>query len=133
MDDLNISQIVVSILLSSGLIGGIMALFTKTVWSPESRNELSKMGNEFARQLLADAKAEREELRLTIRELEASNEAKTETIARLRAILTQKDETIKKLERNRVHLALKLRNGEAIHIRDIFGGDYPDDYDFSHP
>lgn len=117
----NYAQIVVTVLLSSGFVGGVMALLTKQMWSPESKNDLARLGNELAHQLLVDAKTEREELRLTIRELESTITEKGEVIARLNKIAHEKDRMISDLEDRQHKLALKIHLGEPITLYDIFG------------
>lgn len=124
--ELNYPQIVVSMLLSTGFVSGIFALLTKSMWSPESKNDLARMGNEFARQLLADAKSEREELRLTIHELEDLDTKNRNTIARLQKLLEDKNRKIQELERRLNDMAQKLHSGTPISLRDIFGDSAPD-------
>lgn len=126
MSDLNIPQMVVSVLLSGGFVGGLFALLTKSMWSPESKNDLARLGNDFARQLLADAQTERAELRLTIHELETNKTAHLETIERLKNLLNEKNRVIRELEERLTRMAEKLSAGEAISLRDIFGENAPD-------
>ena len=128
MGNTNIAQIVVTALLSSGLVGGFLALVTKSMWSPESKNELARLGNEFAQQLLQDAKVEREELRITIRDLEHSLSTKREIIERLNQLAEDKDIVIHDLEQRQIMMAEKLKQGKPITLQDIFGGNAPTNY-----
>jgi len=118
-------QTIIAAVLSSGLISGIFTLVSKRSRSPESQNELARLGNEFASQLLEDARAERKELRATIIELEKSNSTKQETIDRLKSLLDEKDKRINELEDRQHILAGKLRAGEQITLADIFGKNAP--------
>ena len=122
------AQMLVTALLSSGLVGGIIALLTKTVWSPESKNDLARLGNEFAQQLLSDAKSERQELRLTIHELEQSISTKNDAIERLKQLAAEKDRVISELEERRLKMAQKLQAGTAITLQDIFGDKAPREF-----
>lgn len=117
----SLAQIVVASLLSSGFVGGVIAALTKAMWSPESKNELAKLGNDFAQQLLEDAKTEREELRLTIKELESILTDHEASITRLKALAEEKDRVINELERRQTILASKLQQGLTITLKDIFG------------
>lgn len=121
----NVIQIIFTALLSSGLVGGLVALLTKTIWSPESKNDLAKLGNDFAHQLLLDAKSERAELRLTITELEDSITTKYQTIRRLNQIAEDKDKVIRDLENRLSMMARKLEEGIPITLQDIFGDKAP--------
>lgn len=121
MEGLSGVQLIVGLILSSGIIGSIMSLFMKSMWSPESKNDLARIGNEFAHQLLADAKSEREELRATIRELENVGKDHTASIARLNRIVAEKDVVINELEQRQIKMAHKLQKGEVITLQDIFG------------
>jgi septal ring factor EnvC (AmiA/AmiB activator) len=124
MNPETIQSIVVAVI-SGGLVSGIFTLVGKKTKSPESQNDLAKLGNEFAAQLLEDARAERKELRLSIQELENSNDVKQATINRLNDLLAQKDRRITELEERQNDMARKLQRGEAISLRDIFGHDAP--------
>lgn len=126
MDEINVIQVLVTALLSSGFIGGFLALIQKKIWSPESENDLVRIGNEFANQLLLEARVERKELRLTITELESVNASKEDSIARLLKIVENKDAMIRQLESRQYALAEKIREGEVITFRDLFGSDAPD-------
>lgn len=121
----SVIQVIVASVLSSGLVGGIITLFTKRVWSPESKNELARIGNEFAQQLLEDAKNERTELRETIKQLEGSNFSKEQAIERLQKIADDKDTVIQQLEERQLVVARKLQRGEAVSLYDIFGENAP--------
>lgn len=123
-----ILQSAISAILSAAFIGGLFTMFTKKLWSPESKNDLAKIGNDFAAQLLKDAKSEREELRLSIHELEQSNATRQETINRLQTLLFDKDRTIRDLEDRQINIAKKLARGEAISLQDIFGHNAPPDF-----
>ncbi len=108
-----------------GLVTGIFALLSKKSRSPESQNELARLGNEFATKLLEDARSERRELRETIKELEKSNFTKQETIDRLNTLVDQKDKRIEEFETRQRIVAKKLHVGEKITLHDIFGDDAP--------
>lgn len=130
MKDVNLGQLVVSVLLSAGFVSGIFALFTKKMWSPESKNDLAKLANDFASQLLNDAKVEREELRLSIRELEGVVTENREIIHRLESLAKEKDKVIGALEERLKIIAEKVRDGRVVTIKDIFGDSAPDgDFD----
>lgn len=120
-------QGLISGIFGAGLISGVLAIIQKRSRSPESQNELARLGNEFAAKLLEDARTERSELRTTIKELESSNSTKQETIDRLNALLEQKDRLIDELEHRRRIVARKLQIGERITLHDIFGEDAPHD------
>lgn len=132
MGNSTLAQIVVTALLSSGMVGGVLALITKSMWSPESKNELARLGNEFAQQLLQDAKVEREELRITIRDLEHSLLTKREIIERLNQLAEDKDIVIRDLEQRQIKMAEKLKKGLPITLQDIFGGNAPANYTLGH-
>lgn len=123
--EVNLAQIFVSVVLSSGFVGGFFALLTKRMTSPESRNDLARLGNEFAHQLLQDARTEREELRLTINELEDIVTKKHDTIERLKHLAREKDLVIKELEHRLIVLAEKINSGQTITLKDIFGEKAP--------
>jgi septal ring factor EnvC (AmiA/AmiB activator) len=125
-------QAIITAILSGGFVGGAFSLFTKKSRSPESQNDLARLGNEFAAQLLEDARKERTELRLTISELEQTNKehveastTKQESIDRLKRLLEDKNDRIRILETQRETVAQKLQNGEKITLADIFGRDAP--------
>lgn len=132
MGNATLAQIVVTALLSSGVVGGVLALITKSMWSPESKNELARLGNEFAQQLLQDAKVEREELRITIRDLEHSLSTKREIIERLNQLAEDKDVVIRDLEQRQIKMAEKLKKGLPITLQDIFGGTAPANYNLGY-
>lgn len=119
-------QNVVTAVLSSGVVAGLFALLTKKSQSPESQNELARLGNEFAAKLLEDARTERAELRLTIKDLEGSIDTKQESIDRLKSLLDEKDKKIHVLEELQHKVATKLQQGHPLTLADIFGGDAPD-------
>lgn len=133
MNDPNFAQIVITALLSSGLVSGIMTLLAKKAQSPESKNDLARIGNEFAHQLLKEARTEREELRKTIDELEDSNATKQEVIEKLRSVAAQKDRTIEELEGRQILVARKLQNKESITLQDIFGPSAPEEFEIHNP
>lgn len=126
--ELNMVQVIVTALLSSGFVGGLMTLLQKMIPSPESKNDLARLGNEFAHQLLIDAKTEREELRLTIRELEDLITEKRDTVDRLKQLAKDKDDTIRDLEERLIKMAEKLESGQRITLRDIFGEKAPEGF-----
>jgi len=123
----SIFQTIAVAILTGGLVSGIFALVTKRARSPESQNELARLGNEFATKLLEDARTERTELRLTIKDLESSNGTKQTTIDRLNALLETKNNRIDELEKRQQIVAVKLQAGEKITLQDIFGEDAPTD------
>lgn len=129
--NLNYAQLIVTALLSSGFVTGMIALFGKTLTSPESKNDLARLGNEFAHQLLLDAKSEREELRLTIRELEQTNITQIDIIGRLEKLAHEKDKVIEELERRQIVIANKLQAGDPITLQDIFGPTAPKEFQLS--
>lgn len=128
MNDTNTIQIIITALLSSGLVGGLITLFSKKVWSPEAHNDLAKIGNEFAHTLLEEARAEREELRQTIKDLEASIITKEETVRRLQRLADEKDQVISILEERQFVVARKIQRGEQVSIYDIFGPRAPEEF-----
>lgn len=126
VEDPNTVQVITLAVLSSGLVSGLFTLFAKKLWSPESENDLARLGNEFASQLLRDAKVEREELRQTIKDLEESNDVKQSTILRLERLLHEKNQRITELEKQKGEVVRKLKNGEQITLHDLFGDMAPD-------
>lgn len=118
-------QTIVSSALGGGVVAGIFSVITKKSKSPESQNELARLGNEFASKLLEDARVERKELRDTIKELESTKATQTSSIERLTALLEAKDDKIRELENRQQILAQKLQMGELITLKDIFGKDAP--------
>lgn len=128
MGEFNAIQVAVTALLSSGFVGGVMTLFSKKVWSPESKNELARIGNEFAQLLLEEARAEREELRQTIKELEHSIISKEDAIDRLQSIAREKDAVIQILEERQFIVAHKIQQGEVVTMYDIFGPHAPPEF-----
>jgi len=127
MENITFAQFLVALFLSSSFMGGVFTIVTKKLWSPESKNELAKLGNEFAQQLLRDAKIEREELRLTIRELQDSISAKSQAIERLESLAKEKDKVIAELEERQYRMVNKLKEGIPITLKDIFGDKAPVD------
>lgn len=125
--EFNFTQVIVSVIISSSFVGGVFAAFTKKMWSPEAKNDLAKLGNDFARQLLEDAKSERQELRLTIAELEDVVQENKASITRLKLLAEEKDRVIQELERRMARLAEKISSGEVITLQDIFGEKAPKD------
>lgn len=123
--DQQVFQTIITALLSSGIVAGIFSLLTKKSRSPESENELARLGSDFAAQLLEDARSERKELRLTIIDLEKSNDTKQDTIDRLKALANDKDNRIAELERRQQLVAEKLQHGQSITLVDIFGKEAP--------
>lgn len=119
------THIVTAVALLSSFISSITTIAVKKLVSPEARNELARIGNEFAEQLLKEARSEREELRATISELEGVLAANHETITKLRRIADEKDLVIHELESRRFNVALKLRNGQTVTAEDVFGEKVP--------
>jgi hypothetical protein len=125
MGDPNLAVIIITALMSSSVVAALVTLFSKKVVSPEAKIDLARMGSEFAHQLLMDAKVEREELRLTIKELEGLVQEKNDSIKRLTKVLDEKERVIRKLERTQVVMINKLRLGEPVKLEDITGsGDH---------
>lgn len=125
-----IFQNIITSILSGGLVAGLFSLVTKRSKSPESQNELARLGNDFAAQLLKEAQLERTELRLTITELEKSLreqnksiETLEDSIDRLKNLLKTKNDRIDELHKRQHLLAGKLQSGEKISLVDIFGTD----------
>jgi septal ring factor EnvC (AmiA/AmiB activator) len=125
----DILQIVSASSVAAALVTGIFllvqTLVTKKLRTPADENERTKLGNEFLRSLLEDARKEREELRMTINELKQSGETKDETIARLEALADSKDDRIHELEARIENMARKLQSGLVITLQDVFGPDAP--------
>jgi septal ring factor EnvC (AmiA/AmiB activator) len=103
----------------------VNGLVSKRLRSPADENERTKLGNDFLRSLLEDARKEREELRMTIKELKESGETKDETIARLETLAESKDSRIEELETRIENMARKLQAGDIITLQDVFGPDAP--------
>lgn len=111
--------------LVSALVLGIFQLINRKTRTPETEAERTRLGNEFLRGLLDDARKEREELRTTINELKQTNETNEDAIHRLEALLANKTQRIEYLESRQQLLAGKLQRGEQITLADIFGADAP--------
>lgn len=103
-------------------------MIAKAVWSPESKNDLTRLGNEFAQQLLKEARSEREQLRETIDDLRRIVDRKRGRIEELEKMARSKDRVIKQLERRRTKIATLVRGGAKITMYDIFGEDIPEDF-----
>lgn len=103
------------------LILALIAIFGKRVASKSDDNDAMKLGNEFLRGLLADAKSEREELRATIEELRDDRKSHEESLARLKSLLEQKNERIEQLEATLDRIAEKLSAGESVTLADLVG------------
>ena len=127
-DTVPTSQVIIVAVLSSGLASAIVAFFSKKAWSPESKNELARLGNEFAQQLLKDARSERAELRATIHELETATIDHKGSIERLTRLVEEKDRVIHELEERRILIARKLQQGKAITLYDVFGDHTPEEF-----
>jgi predicted RNase H-like nuclease (RuvC/YqgF family) len=125
----DVLQIVASSSVAAALVTGLVlivqTLVTKKLRSPADENERTKLGNEFLRSLLEDARKEREELRMTISELKQTGETKDETIARLETLAESKDDRIHELEARIENMARKLQAGAVITLHDVFGKDAP--------
>lgn len=80
-----------------------------------------RLGNDFLRGLLNDARAEREELRKTIDELRDERTSHVASITRLEALLSSKDDRIRALEHLPQDLTEKLQRGEVITLEDVLG------------
>lgn len=111
--------------LVSAVVLGIFQLINRRTRTPESEAERTRLGNDFLRGLLDDARKEREELRATITELKQTNETNVDAIRRLQTLLDDKTDRIEKLEDRQQMLAEKLQSGEQITLADIFGADAP--------
>lgn len=121
MGDPNLAVIIITALMSSSVVAALVTLFSKKIVSPEAKIDLARMGSEFAHQLLMDAKVEREELRLTIKELEGLVQEKNDSIKRLTKVLDEKERVIRKLERTQIVMINKLRLGEPVKLEDLTG------------
>lgn len=126
MEDLLL--IAIPSVLSSSVVGGIVALVAKSIWSPESKNELTRLGNEFAQQLLNEARSERKQLRETINDLQEVVNRKRGQIEELEKMARSKDRVIKQLEHRRAKIATLIQEGAKITMNDIFGKDIPEDF-----
>lgn len=127
-----ILQTVIIALIGSGLFQAVSTVVSKRSKSPESQNELARLGNEFASKLLEDARVERKELKDTIVQLESIKssqanelETKNNAINKLQQILHEKELKITDLENRQQEVARKLQVGEKITLSDIFGRDAP--------
>lgn len=132
MSSLNIPQMIAAFIFGSATVTGLFSIFNKKVESPEAKTDLARLVHETAHQLIVDAKSEREELRLTIRELNASIVTKDETIQRLEKLAEEKDAVIAELEARQIRLARKITAGIQITLRDVFGDIIPPDYDITY-
>lgn len=121
MESISLTQLIAAIVMSSAFTTGLFSVLSKKLQSPEAKNDLTKLGNDFAHQLLTEARNEREQLRLTIKELSSTVVTKDETIDRLKHLLREKDQVIQDLELRQVRLAKKLREGTPITLKDVFG------------
>lgn len=108
---------------AGGPVAIIIQLWGKKVRTPADDNEASQLAKEWYRDMLADAKAEREELRKTIDELRDENKENTVSINRLEAMLERKDGRIKELEDRRDSNVAKLQAGLVLTLGDILGSD----------
>jgi septal ring factor EnvC (AmiA/AmiB activator) len=110
---------------AAALVTGLFNLISRKSRTPETEAERTRLGNEFLRGLLEDARKEREELRTTITELKQTNETNEDAIGRLETLLANKTRRIEYLESRQQLLAEKLQHGEQITLADIFGADAP--------
>lgn len=116
----------VGILLGGGGLGTVlMQNQGKKIRSPGDDNENTKIANEFVRGLLDDARADRESLRETIKELREDGAAKAGTITRLQNLYDAKDARVLELETRIDRMAEKLRAGQALTLADVLGTDVP--------
>lgn len=97
----------------------LIALFGKKLRSPADENDSIRLGNEFLRGLLEDARKEREELRKTLEEMRSDRVGHEQTITRLEGLLVGKDIRIRELEDLLESLTEKLRRGQVITIEDL--------------
>lgn len=122
MTPVEIGQLVANLVGGSAGLGALLFLILqKRIRTPADENESVKLGNEFLRGLLSDARAEREELRKTIDELRDERTTHVASIARLEALLSSKDDRIQMLEQLLQDLTEKLQRGEPITLEDILG------------
>ncbi len=113
---------VLGLLMGAGGLGTVLVqTIGKRVKTPADENERTKLGNEFLRSLLEDARKEREELRMTIDELRALDVKNTEAIRRLQTIADSKDDRIRELESRQAANAAKLQAGHPLTLADILG------------
>lgn len=99
----------------------VVAVINKKARTPSDENDSIRLGNEFLRGLLSDAKAEREELRKTIEELRDDKKTHEEAVSRLESIADTKDARIRELEAILERLTEKLQRGEVVSLQDILG------------
>lgn len=122
MTPAEIGQLVTSVLTGSFGIGAIVYLvIQKRLRTPADENDSIRLGNEFLRGLLDDARKEREELRKTIDELRDARTDNEATILRLQKLLASKDERIEALESLLERITEKLHRGEHITLEDVLG------------
>lgn len=113
---------ILGILLGGGGIGTVIVQNRgKKIKTPADENEATRLGNQFLRDMLADAKAEREELRESIKQLHEDGVAKQAALDRLEQILESKDSRIRELEERQEQNARKLQSGVALTLEDILG------------
>lgn len=117
-------QIVLS-MVSSGVLVALITAFSRLLPSSDvkrqEQNELINMGNEFAKELLDQARVEREELRKTLAELAEIRVKNNVTIAKLEQLVIDKDYTIREMETRQYAVASKIRMDLPVTDVDIFG------------
>lgn len=106
---------------SSALTIAVISLLKAVIPTATSRNTTREIANKFVEGLLVEARLEREELRATIRELEQAHQANRQRIDHLERMIAHKELIINTLERQRKHVAAKLRLGVVITREDVFG------------
>jgi hypothetical protein len=91
--------------------------------SPADENEATRIGNDFFKSLLSEAREERKELRETIAALERDGNVKRERIEALEALDRKKTHRIEVLERRAQKAAEKLAAGVLLTVADLLGAD----------
>lgn len=99
----------------------IVAVINKKARTPSDENDSIRLGNDFLRGLLNDARTEREELRRTIEELRDDKKTHEEAVNRLEHLAKTKDDRIRELEEILERLTQKLQRGEVVSLQDILG------------
>lgn len=118
---MDIDQSLLVAVLSSTGTAGLFGLLIKILPTQESKTNLVEIGNELAKDLLSQAREERNELRKTIQELRTINVEKRDTIKCLTKLAEEKDRVIHGMELRATSVATKLEMGLPVTNLDIFG------------
>lgn len=105
-----------------GISQAVIARKSRQDRTPADENEATRLGNEFFKTLLGEAREERKELRETIRQLETDGTTKQSRIDALLALDARKTRRIDILEMRARLAAEKLASGSLLTIVDILGG-----------